>query len=352
MTVIDLRSDTVTKPTPEMREAMHRAEVGDDVYGEDPTVNRLQEMAADAMGKEAALFVSSGTMGNLIALLAHCRRGDEAIVGEASHIALWEQGGASWLGGIILKTVPNQDDGTLNLDTVAAKINPDNVHCAHTRLVCLENTWNGHPISLAYTKSLRQLADSHGLKMHLDGARLFNSATALGVRPADLAAGAHSVQICFSKGLAAPAGSAICGDREFIAEAHRLRKALGGGMRQVGILAAACIVSLEKMTSRLAEDHETARALAEGLAQMPGIEVDASKTLTNMVWFRLKAGDKQQDFIDRLAKSGILVSAEPRFGIRAVTHHGITMADINIAIDLISAALPAAAAQSGSRGRL
>lgn len=330
MRTIDLRSDTVTVPSPEMRNAIFNAEVGDDVYDEDPTVNSLQERVAKLLDKEKALFVSSGTMGNLISLLVHCGRGDQAIIGESSHINLWEQNGASVLGGISLKTLPNQDDGTILTAAIEAAINPDNIHCAKTKLICLENTWNGHPINLDYITGVKAIADRHQLKMHLDGARMFNACLALNMTPAQLAKNFDSVQFCFSKGLAAPAGSMVCGSEQFVREAKRMRKLLGGGMRQVGILAAACHVALDKMIDRLPEDHETARLLARGLAKLPHIKVDPAQTKTNMVFFDSALPQLDRNTLQqKLQENGILVGIEQRLGIRAVTHYGISNADID-----------------------
>ncbi|HNM36392.1 MAG TPA: low-specificity L-threonine aldolase, partial [Anaerolineales bacterium] len=258
MNYVDLRSDTVTKPTPEMREAMAEAEVGDDVYGDDPTVNQLQVKAAEMLGKEAALFVPSGTMGNLLALLVHCSRGEEVICGDKSHIYVNEAGGMAALGGIYPHPVPNQKDGTLRLEDIRASIQPDDSHRTITRLVCIENTQNmcgGVVLSVEYTKQVGQLAKEHGLKFHIDGARIFNAAAALNVDIKELVAPADSVMFCLSKGLVAPIGSMLVGTKEFIAKAHRLRKMLGGGMRQVGVMAAAGLVSLDVMTGRLKQDH-------------------------------------------------------------------------------------------------
>ncbi|HEY9677330.1 MAG TPA: low-specificity L-threonine aldolase [Drouetiella sp.] len=338
MKTIDLRSDTVTHPTHEMREAMYKAEVGDDVYDEDPTVNALQERVAKMLGKESALFVSSGTMGNLISLLVHCGRGDQAIVGDGSHINQWEQNGASSLGGISLKTIYNNLDGTLTPSAVAAAVNPDNIHCAKTKLICLENTWNGQPITLSYISEIKAIAQQHELKMHLDGARMFNACLALGVTPTELVKDFDSVQLCFSKGLAAPIGSVICGTNEFIREAKRMRKVLGGGMRQVGIIAAACAISLDKMIDRLAEDHDTAKQLADGLAKLSFIKVDPTQTKTNMVFFEsANAKTSRQDLVKALQQVGILVGIEQRLGIRAVTHYGISKEDIDEAVKRIAA---------------
>jgi threonine aldolase len=250
--IIDLRSDTVTHPTPAMREAMARAEVGDDVFGDDPTVNRLQEMAAERMGKEAGLFVPSGTMGNLAAVLSHCGRGDEVILGSKSHTFLYEAGGVSALGGVHSHQASNQPDGTLDLGEVRGAIRSEDDHFPVTRLICLENTHNrcgGVALTVEYTRAAGELAHEHGLALHLDGARIFNAAVALGVEAGDLAAPADSITFCLSKALSAPVGSVLCGSKDFIARARRARKQLGGGMRQAGVLAAAGIVALETMVN-------------------------------------------------------------------------------------------------------
>ncbi len=287
---IDLRSDTVTQPTPEMREAMYKAEVGDDVFGDDPTVNHLEEVAAAKLGKPAAVFVASGTMGNLTSLLTHCQRGEEVIVGDQAHIFRYEAGGSSALGGIAQFQVPNKPDGTLPLDQVEAAIRGSDQHEARTKLIALENTHNrcgGAVLSLDYMKQVRELADRHNLKVHLDGARVFNASVALGVDVKAIAQYADSVTFCLSKGLGAPVGSVICGSQEFIAQARRYRKMLGGGMRQAGVLAAAGIVALQRMIDRLADDHTHARRLAEGLADMPGVTLDLDRVQTNIVYFNL-----------------------------------------------------------------
>ncbi len=336
MKTIDLRSDTVTLPSPEMRQAIFTAELGDDVYDEDPTVNSLQKRVAKLLGKEASLFVSSGTMGNLISLLVHCNRGDQAIIGDASHINLWEQNGASSLGGISLKTLPNNADGTISISAIESAINPNNIHCAKTKLICLENTWNGHPISLEHIRQVKAVADQHGLKMHIDGARMFNACLALDVTPAQLVENFDSVQFCFSKGLAAPIGSMICGSEEFIYGAKRMRKVLGGAMRQIGIAAAACHVSLDKMIHRLPEDHESAQRFALGLANMPHIKVDPTQTKTNMVFFESTLPNvSRNDLQEQLQKNEILTGLEQRLGIRAVTHYGISNEDIDEALSRI-----------------
>jgi threonine aldolase len=328
MKFIDLRSDTVTEPTPEMRAAMAAAEVGDDVYGDDPTVNRLQEMAASLLGKESALFVPSGTMGNLAAILSHCQRGDEVIIGSKNHSFLYEAGGLSALGGIHSHQLANQSDGSLLLSDVEAAIRPDDDHFPITRLVCLENTHNrcgGTFQGPQYTKGVADLAHGHGLKVHLDGARLFNAAAALGVEAKVLAHPVDSVTFCLSKGLCAPVGSILCGGREFILKARRLRKMLGGGMRQAGVLAAAGIVALQRMTSRLTEDHEHARQLAQGLRQIPSIRLDPGTPATNMVFFDLtdEAKTSADDIEAKLRRRGILVSPSGPRRFRFVTHYWI-----------------------------
>jgi threonine aldolase len=328
MEYIDLRSDTVTKPTPEMREAMAEAEVGDDVYRDDPTVNRLEDLAADMLGMEAALFVPSGTMGNLLALLVHCQRGDEAIVGERSHIYLNEAGGMAALGGIQACPLPNQPDGTLALETILASIRSEDVHHPITRLVCLENTQNicgGVPLSVEYTRQVGELARRNNLFLHIDGARIFNAAVAQNVSVKELVEPADSVMFCLSKGLAAPIGSMLVGAEQFITRARHLRKMLGGGMRQVGIIAAAGIISLEKMTKRLHEDHVQAKKLADGLRELDGLAVDAHSPYTNMVY--LNVSEKVQvdayQITQRMKDHGILVDPESPRRFRLVTHYWI-----------------------------
>lgn len=333
MRTIDLRSDTVTLPTPMMRQAMSQAELGDDVFGEDPTVNRLEKMAAERVGKEAALFVASGTMGNVVCTLTHCARGQEVILGDKSHIFLNEAGGMSALGGIHPHTVENQPDGTMRLGDIEGAIRGDNLHYPRTRLICLENTHNrcnGSVLSPEYTSAVARLAKRHGLSLHLDGARIFNAAIALGVDVKGLAGSADSLSFCFSKGLAAPVGSVVCGPGDFIAEARRTRKQLGGGMRQAGVIAAACIVALEQMVDRLAEDHINSRRLAEGIAQIDGLSIDVAAVQTNIVYFDLISNRLSAEaFIARLEERGVrlLRSGGPsRF--RMVTHYGIEAEDI------------------------
>jgi threonine aldolase len=337
MDYIDLRSDTVTQPTPAMREAMARAVVGDDVYGEDPTINRLQEMAADLLGKEAGLFVPSGTMGNLAALLTHCGRGDELIVGDKAHIFLFEAGGVSALGGVHSYQVPNRPDGTLALEDILAAIRPDDPHCPQTRLVALENTQNrcgGVVLSPEYIRKVGELAHAHGLYLHLDGARLFNAAVSLDVSARALVEPVDSVMFCLSKGLCAPVGSVLCGSKEFIARALRVRKQLGGGMRQAGILAAAGIVALETMVDRLGEDHARANRLAQGLAALPGVLLDLGFPQTNMV-FPTLADEVPLDavqFSARLVQRGVRVDEVSPRSFRLVTHYWISDKDVDTAV--------------------
>jgi len=340
MKVIDLRSDTVTQPTPAMREAMCQAEVGDDVFGEDPTVNQLEAMAAERLGKEAALFVVSGTMGNLVALLTHCGRGAEVILGDRSHTYLFEQGGMAALGGIMPFPIPNQPDGTLRLVDVERAIRADNVHFPRTRLVCLESTHNmcnGTPLTAEYITQVARLAHDHNLRVHLDGARVFNAAAALGMDVQELVREVDSVMFCLSKGLCAPVGSLVCGSASFIAEARRARKVVGGGMRQAGILAAAGVVALEQMTERLVEDHARAKRLAEGLTQIPGIEV--APVTTNILYFQLtdEVSKTPGEVVDALVERGVRLLGRLDGRFRAVTHYWISDEDIERTIEAMRA---------------
>jgi threonine aldolase len=325
MEYIDLRSDTVTKPTPEMREAMAKAEVGDDVYGDDPTVNRLQEMAAEMTGQEAGLFVASGTMGNLSAVLAHCQRGDEVILGKDAHTFRYEAGGISVLGGVHSCQLPNQPDGSIALKDIESAIRFDDPHQPITRLIALENTHNrcgGTCQSVVYTRQVAEFAHARGLKVHLDGARVFNAAAALGVPARDLTGIVDSVTFCLSKGLSAPVGSVLCGSREFINKAHRMRKLLGGGMRQAGVLAAAGIVALEKMVSRLGQDHARARTLAEGLSENRCLVLDAGTPATNMVFMNLSEDVPLSavEIAEKMKERGVLVGVSGARRFRLVTH--------------------------------
>ncbi len=338
MDIVDLRSDTHTLPTPEMRQAMAAAWVGDDVYGEDPTVNRLQEIAAERMGKEAGLFVASGTMGNLVAILAHCNRGDEVIMGNLGHTFLFEAGGASALGGIQANLLPTQSDGTLDPEMIEWAIRSGDIHEPPSRLVVLENTHNwsgGVPITADYTRTIGDLVHPRGLKLHIDGARIFNAAVALGVEAKVLSAPADSITFCLSKGLCAPVGSVLCGSEEFIQRARRIRKQVGGGMRQAGILAAAGIVALEKMVDRLGEDHSRARRLALGLKGIQSLDLGEHLPPTNMVFANLerKFPLSIEDVATRLEVHGIKVDVAGPRRIRMVTHHDIDDNGIERTID-------------------
>ncbi|MFB0524600.1 MAG: low-specificity L-threonine aldolase [Phycisphaerae bacterium] len=336
MKIIDLRSDTVTLPTSAMREAIYRAELGDDVFGEDPTVNRLEKIAAERVGKEAALFVASGTMGNLVCVLTHCGRGEEAILGNQSHTFLYEAGGMSALGSIHPHTIRNQPDGTMRLKDIKAAIRDDSAHFPRTRLICLENTHNrcdGAALTPEYTDAVVTLAKERGLSVHLDGARVFNAAVALAIDVRELTRGVDSLSFCLSKGLSAPVGSVVCSSSKFIAEARRTRKVLGGGMRQAGIIAAAGIVALLQMVDRIAEDHKNARRLAEGIARIRGLSIDPARVQTNIIYFevatdRLTAGN----LVTELSKRGIKILRVGPSRLRMVTHYGISSEDIDLAL--------------------
>ncbi|OHB79169.1 MAG: threonine aldolase [Planctomycetes bacterium RBG_16_55_9] len=343
MKMIDLRSDTVTLPTPAMREAIFNAELGDDVFGEDPTTKRLEAMAAERMGKEAAVMVASGTMANLVCVLSHCGRGEEVILGDKSHTFLYEAGGTSAVGGIHPHTIPNQPDGTLRLEDIEAAIRGNNVHFPRTRLICLENTHNrcsGSALRPEYMAAVAALACKWDLRVHLDGARIFNAAVALGVDVKEIARHADSVSFCLSKGLSAPVGSLVCGSKEFVAEARRNRKVLGGGMRQCGIIAAAGIVALEQMVERLAEDHANARRLAEGIARIAGLSIEPEKVQTNIVYFDLASEVLvAEEFTKRLVDRGVKVIQTGPARFRAVTHYGISSDDIDAALVALSKAV-------------
>jgi len=343
MTFIDLRSDTVTQPTPAMRQAMAEAEVGDDVFGEDPTVKRLEQMAAQRMGKEAALFVASGTMANIISQMVHCGRGDEMILGDQSHIFYYEQGGSAALGGIHPRTVPNQPDGTILPTAIEAAIRTDDVHFPRSRLLVLENTHNrchGNPLPVDYLKIIGQLASAYKLKLHIDGARIFNAATALGVPPQDLAKPADSISFCLSKGLAAPAGSLVCGAQATIDQARRVRKVLGGGMRQAGVLAAAGIVALTHMVDRLAEDHVHAGKLAQGLSAIDGIRTTPASVKTNIVYIDItRPGLTAASLAKQLLTERIRVLPTGPSQLRAVTNYHITGPAIDTTINAFRSVL-------------
>lgn len=344
---IDLRSDTVTLPTPAMRRAMAEAELGDDVFGEDPTVIRLEELAAKRTGKEAGLFVASGTMGNLVCLLTHCGRGDEAIVPEDSHHYNMEQGGMAALGGIVPRPLPTLADGGYAVENVRSALRPDDPHFARTRLLCLENSHNrrgGAVLTPARTRELADAAHSLGLSVHLDGARVFNAAVALGVPVTHLTGPADSLSFCLSKGLACPVGSVVCGSADFVAQARRNRKVLGGGMRQAGVLAAAGIVALNEMVDRLAEDHWNARILGDGLIQLPGVTLDLETVQTNIVVFDFEHPRlSPQPFVSEIGRRGVLMFAIGGKRIRAVTHYGITEDDVRSALGVMRRVLSEAA---------
>lgn len=331
---IDFRSDTVSWPTPAMRAAMANARVGDDVYGEDPTVNELEALAAARTGKEAGLFVASGTMGNLTALLTHAGRGDQAILGRDSHVYCWEAGGMAALGGVMPMPLPTDEFGRLDPQAVTDAICDDDPHLPRTRLLLVENSYgakHGYPLPPEYFAALAAVARPYGLALHMDGARLFNAAVALGCDAAALAANVDSVTFCLSKGLCAPVGSVLCGSAEFIHHARRTRKSLGGGMRQAGVLAAAGVVALNEMVDRLAEDHAHARQLAEGLARLPGVSVAVDKVRTNMVFFGLTDDVplSASEVADRLRETaGVWLGTDGARGFRAVTHYWISAADV------------------------
>jgi threonine aldolase len=340
MRVIDLRSDTVTHPTPEMRKAMSEAEVGDDVYGEDPTVNRLEAVAARMMAKEAALFTTSGTQSNLIAVLTHANRGDEIIMGDEAHMLWYEVGGAAALGGVTVRTVPTDDRGRLDPGDIEQTIRSKDIHYPQTALLCLENTHNrcgGTLLTAEYTDEVCSLAHSRGLKVYLDGARIFNAAIALGVPAARLTQNADSIAVCLSKGLSAPVGSLLCGTKDFIERARKFRKMLGGGMRQVGVIAAPGIVALETMVDRLAEDHINARRLAQGLANIEGVTLAQDEVPTNMIMFRLSPELSVQEFMGDLNKVGVKIGLRDGRPFRAVTHRMISPSDIDEALARIEA---------------
>ena len=338
MKYIDLRSDTVTLPTKQMRDAMYNAQVGDDVYGEDPSINHLEEMAAEMMGKEAALFVTSGTQGNQICIMAHTQPGDEIILEEKSHIITYEVGGVGRLAGVQTKLICGKH-GIMDPSDIEAAIREDDIHLPKTSLICLENTHNragGTVIPMDVLRRTYEVAKKHNIPVHMDGARIFNAATYLKVPAKEIAQYADSVMFCLSKGLCAPVGSLIVGSKDFIARARKYRKMLGGGMRQAGFLAAAGIVALETMTSRLAEDHENARLLAQGLSDIPGITIDMETVQTNIVICDI-SGLKMtaSEFAARLYEKGIRVNGGNSPIVRFVTHYWITREDVEIAVDAL-----------------
>jgi len=342
--IVDLRSDTVTRPTPAMRRAMAEAEVGDDVAGDDPTVNKLEAVAAARVGKEAGLFVPSGSMANLVCALVHCAPGEAVIMDRNAHTRIYEVGAVTALGGILMDPVEPLPDGRPDPAAYEAAIFPDNIHHPRTRLLWIENTSNrggGTVVTVETTKAVRAVADRHGLGVHVDGARIFNSAVAQGCSASDLLADADSAMFCFSKGLCAPIGSMIVGSRDFIAAARRKRKMVGGGMRQVGVIAAAALVALDTMVNRLAEDHAKAKELAAGIETTPGLAIAMPAVQTNMVYFSTdRLGVPPQQFVDELKALGVLCYATgPR--IRLVTHHDVPPEAIPHAVERIGRAAEA-----------
>ena len=336
MKKVDLRSDTITLPTKEMLDAITGAELGDDVFQEDPTVNRLEDLASTKFNKEAALFVPSGTMANLVAVLSHCQRGDEVILGDQAHTFLYEAGGISAFGGVHSRQIPNQEDGTLLLEDIKKSIRKEDVHFPPTRLICLENTHNrclGMPLSVDYTNSVSEIAKNNSLSVHVDGARIFNAAVSLDVSVTELTDNIDSVSFCLSKGLSAPAGSMLCGNKDFIEKARRNRKALGGGMRQAGVLAAAGLVALEKMTDRIIDDHENARTLAEGISNIDGIRINLDRVKTNIIYFSLdhpKVGGAL--LLEKMVEQNIHFFELGPSWFRLVTHAGVSKGDVDVVV--------------------
>jgi len=341
--VIDLRSDTVTWPTDEMRQAMAEAVVGDDVYGEDPTVNRLEELGAQKMGKEAALFLPSGTMSNLVALLAHTRPGEEILVGAEAHIYYYEVGGLARVAGVLPRLVDDRD-GVFTAEAFKKTLRPPNLHFPETRLFCLENTHNrggGTITTVEQMQEIYELAQELHLQVHLDGARIFNAAVATGRPVTDFTRYTDSVSFCLSKGLSAPVGSLLAGAREFVQRARKARKVVGGGMRQAGILAAAGIVALEKMVDRLAEDHANARRLALGLSDIPGIKIDLARVQTNIVSYELEPRITDREFLQRLREKSVLAGSSAPQRIRMVTNRMVSSEDIETALQAVRAVMAA-----------
>ncbi|MDQ4045597.1 MAG: low-specificity L-threonine aldolase [Chloroflexota bacterium] len=341
--LIDLLSDTVTRPVPAMRRAMAEAIVGDDQYGEDPTVDRLERLGAEKLGKEAAVFVPSGTMGNISALMAWCGRGDEVILGDESHIYWFESGSPAALGGITQFVLPTELDGTLDVDRVANAVRPERAGYPRTSVISIENTHNrrsGRVLPMSYLRELREVSQRLGVPVHMDGARIFNAAAALDIPVAEIAQHVDSVQFCLSKGLGAPVGSMVAGSSAFIDKVRRQRKLLGGAMRQSGVIAAAGIVALERMVDRLPEDHARARRLAEGLAGVAGISVEPAVVETNIIVIGIDPRLDQAEVVDRLKAQGLLVSNYGAVGLRMVTHHDVDDAAIDRALDILNETLP------------
>ncbi len=337
--MIDLRSDTVTKPTPAMRRAMAEAEVGDDVYGEDPTVNLLERRAAEVAGKEAALFVPTGTMGNTIAVKLHTEHGQEVIADSRAHVLDYELSMVAWFSGCVIRAIQTED-GILSWAEIERQIRPVNPYCAPTGLITVENTHNMHGGTVYPMSTLREIcrgAHERGLKVHLDGARIFNAAAALGTPVREIAAPADTVMFCLSKGLGAPAGSILAGPAPLIAKGRLYRKRLGGGMRQAGVLAAACLVALEESPRRLFDDHCNAKFLAEGLARIPGIRIDPAKVQTNIAVFDVSGtGRAPADLSAALRARGVLINAINQRQMRAVTHYDVSREDCAAALDAVA----------------
>ena len=336
--MIDLRSDTVTKPTPEMREVIAKAEVGDDVYGDDPTVNLLEEKSAEILGKEAGLFMPSGTMGNLAAIITHCERGSEIILGDKAHTFLFEVGGIAALGGIQTHIIPNQKDGTLELDDIRGAIRSVDIHDPPTRLITIENTHNrcgGVALTGEYTREVGRIAQEHRLKLHLDGARIFNASAVLDLPPATLTEPVDSVMFCLSKGLGAPVGSVLCGSTHFIQKTRKIRKMLGGGMRQAGVIAAAGIYALDHHLVRIKEDHSRAKKIARGLSKIDGIRLMDENPATNMVYVQIptELPISPDHVAEKLKDNNILVGRESERQFRLVTHLWITDEDVDLIVD-------------------
>ena len=335
--MIDFRSDTVTRPTQAMRDAMANALVGDDVYGDDPTVNDLEQWAAERHGFESALFCSSGTQANLLSLMAHCERGDEYLCGQQAHNYMFEGGGAAVLGSIQPQPIENEKDGTIPFTKLAAAIKPDDAHFARTRLLSLENTINGKVLPLSYMAEAREFVNQHNLKLHLDGARVYNAAVALGVDIKEISQYFDSMTVCLSKGLGAPIGSLVLGDKTFISRVRRWRKVLGGGMRQAGILAAAAKIALTEHVARLADDHANAKTLAEGLNRVPGFKVNTDVVQTNIVFAKIDAAIDQQALAAKLKEKDIIIT--PGNPMRLVTHIDISGDDIDTFLKELDIAL-------------
>ena len=332
MKIIDLRSDTVTLPSSEIRQAIFDAELGDDVFQEDKNVNLLEKKAADISGKESALLVPSGTMGNLISFLVHCPRGTEAILGNKSHTFIYEAGGISAFGGIHSHQLQNSDDGLINIDLIKQAIRTDNVHFPQTSLVSLENTHNmcfGSPISKDYIDEVSDVVRENNLKLHIDGARIFNATTALNISLADLIQNVDSVTFCLSKGLACLIGSIVCGSEDFIYSARRMRKVLGGGMRQAGIIAAAGLIAINQIETQILEDHNNAQLLAEGLNKIDGLYIEQNKVKTNIIYFKLQSATvSSKQLLQEMQNTGILFFEVSSNKYRLVTHYGIIKSDI------------------------